>query len=257
MKKVLSIAGSDCSGGAGIQADLKTFCAHGVYGMSAITALTAQNTLGVTMVEEVSPEMVRAQLDAIFTDIVPDSVKIGMVSSSVIIEAIVEKLMEYQAVSIVLDPVMVSTSGSRLLNEEAMSVLIKKLMPLATMITPNLQEAECLCGFNIQSKEEMVLAAKKIAYFYKGHILIKGGHLDDCADDLLYVDGEVTWFLGEQIENPNTHGTGCTLSSAITSNLALGYDVQTSVKNAKLYITKALKANLDLGHGRGPLNHLV
>lgn len=257
MKKVLSIAGSDCSGGAGIQADLKTFCAHGVYGMSAITALTAQNTLGVTMVEEASPEMVRAQLDAIFTDIVPDSVKIGMVSSSVIIEAIVEKLMEYQAVSIVLDPVMVSTSGSRLLNEEAMSVLIKKLMPLATMITPNLQEAECLCGFNIQSKEEMVLAAKKIASFYKGHILIKGGHLDDCADDLLYVDGEVTWFLGEQIENPNTHGTGCTLSSAITSNLALGYDVQTSVKNAKLYITKALKANLDLGHGRGPLNHLV
>ena len=247
MKKVLSIAGSDCSGGAGIQADLKTFCAHGVYGMSAITALTAQNTLGVTMVEEVSPEMVRAQLDAIFTDIVPDSVKIGMVSSSVIIEAIVEKLMEYQAVSIVLDPVMVSTSGSRLLNEEAMSVLIKKLMPLATMITPNLQEAECLCGFNIQSKEEMVLAAKKIASFYKGQVMGTS-----CLDI-----GEVTWFLGEQIENPNTHGTGCTLSSAITSNLALGYDVQTSVKNAKLYITKALKANLDLGHGRGPLNHLV
>ncbi|MBC8610586.1 bifunctional hydroxymethylpyrimidine kinase/phosphomethylpyrimidine kinase [Massilimaliae timonensis] len=255
MKKVLTIAGSDCSGGAGIQADLKTMTAHKVYGMSVITALTAQNTTGVYGILEAGTEFVANQMDCVFTDIVPDAVKIGMVSSAPIIETIAKKLTEYQAKNIVLDPVMVSTSGSKLLSDDAMDALITKLIPLADIITPNLPEAECLCGFSIHTKEEMVRAAEAIAKFCKAAILIKGGHLSDTADDLLYTAGKTHWFSSSRVDNPNTHGTGCTLSSAIACNLAMGYPAETSVEHAKNYITGALQAGLDLGKGSGPLDH--
>ncbi|MCY6484193.1 bifunctional hydroxymethylpyrimidine kinase/phosphomethylpyrimidine kinase [Clostridium aestuarii] len=255
MKKVLTIAGSDCSGGAGVQADLKTIIAHKCYGMSVITALTAQNTTGVYGIEACSVDFVKNQMDCVFTDIFPDAVKIGMVSSIEIIEAIAQKLKEYKPKNIVVDPVMVATSGSKLLNDDAINKLLNELMPLATVITPNLFEAEILCGFQIKSIEDMVKAAKKIAENYDGHILIKGGHLEDNANDLLFSNGIIHWFEGEKIENPNTHGTGCTLSSAIASNLALGYNAEESIRNSKEYITGALKAKLDLGKGSGPLNH--
>lgn len=255
MKKVLTIAGSDCSGGAGIQADIKTMTAHKVYAMSAITALTAQNTTGVYGVLEVSPEFVGQQLDCIFTDIFPDAVKIGMVSNSKIIEIIVEKLIKYQVKNIVVDPVMIATSGSRLLNEEAMNAVITKLLPIANIITPNIPEAEALSGVPIKNTEDMLKAAELIATMLQGDVLIKGGHLTDTADDLLYSDNNATWVKGERIHNPNTHGTGCTLSSAIACNLAYRYSTLQSVINAKAYITGALKDGLDLGNGSGPLNH--
>lgn len=255
MKKVLTIAGSDCSGGAGIQADIKTMTAHKKYAMSAITALTAQNTTGVYGIFETDAEFVGKQLDCIFGDIVPDAIKIGMVSSADIIRVIADKLTQYRAKRIVLDPVMVSTSGSRLLSDNAMDALMTRLIPLADIMTPNIPEAECLCGFRIHHKSDMEPAAKKIAMFFPGAILIKGGHLLDCADDLLYLDGTPYWLSSERVDNPNTHGTGCTLSSAIACNLADGYSVQESVQRAKEYITGALKAQLDLGAGSGPLNH--
>lgn len=255
MKKVVTIAGSDSSGGAGIQADIKTMMAHGVYAMSAITALTAQNTTGVYDVLEATPEFVGEQMDCIFNDIRPDAVKIGMVSNIGIIEKIAEKLEEHGAENIVVDPVMVSTSGCALMSPDAQETLVKKLLPLADIITPNIPEAECLCGFEIKSTEDMVRAAEVIGKNLKGCVLIKGGHLTETADDLLYHQGELLWYRGERVDNPNTHGTGCTLSSAIASNLALGYDMKTSVKNAKDYITGALKDGLDLGKGSGPLNH--
>lgn len=255
MEKILTIAGSDCSGGAGIQADVKTITAHKMYAMSAITALTSQNTMGVQGVLEATPEFVAMQLDSIFTDIVPDAVKIGMVSNKNIISIIADKLIEYDVKKVVLDPVMVSTSGSKLLAEDAMEMLINKLMPLATVITPNIPEGECLCGFHIETREDMIKAVKKISTFYKGNILLKGGHLKDCSDDLLYENGQLTWFNGEKIDNPNTHGTGCTLSSAIACNIAVNRDLKECIKNSKEYITGALKANLNLGNGSGPLNH--
>lgn len=255
MEKILTIAGSDCSGGAGIQADVKTITAHKMYAMSAITALTSQNTMGVQGVLEATPEFVAMQLDSIFTDIVPDAVKIGMVSNKNIISIIADKLIEYGVKKVVLDPVMVSTSGSKLLAEDAMEMLINKLMPLATVITPNIPEGECLCGFHIETREDMIKAVEKISTFYKGNILLKGGHLKDCSDDLLYENGELTWFNGEKIDNPNTHGTGCTLSSAIACNIAVNNDLKECIKNSKEYITGALKANLNLGNGSGPLNH--
>lgn len=255
MKKVLTIAGSDSSGGAGIQADIKTITAHKLYAMSAITALTAQNTMGVKSILESTPEFLADQLDCIFQDIVPDAVKIGMVSSAELITVIAEKLEEYKAQKIVVDPVMVATSGSRLLTEGAQKELIEKLLPLATVITPNLKEAECLSGIEIHKKDDMVYAAQKISEGIRGAVLVKGGHLDDSADDLLYVDGGEIWIRGERIQNPNTHGTGCTLSSAIASNLAMGYSVEESVRNAKAYLSGALKDGMDLGHGSGPLNH--
>ncbi|WP_453990202.1 bifunctional hydroxymethylpyrimidine kinase/phosphomethylpyrimidine kinase [Bacillus nitroreducens] len=255
MKKVLTIAGSDSSGGAGIQADIKTITAHKMYAMSAITSLTAQNTMGVTGVLDSTPEFVGEQLDAIMTDIFPDSVKIGMVSSPGIIHKIVEKLEQYQPSNIVVDPVMISTSGSKLLSDSAMDALITRLIPLATIITPNIHEAEALAGMEIRTKEDMQVAAKKLSETYKGAILIKGGHLEDTADDLLYSEGEFTWFPGAKISNPNTHGTGCTLSSAIACNLANGEDIKTSIQEAKRYITGAIEAGLDLGKGSGPLNH--
>lgn len=255
MKKVLAIAGSDCSGGAGIQADLKTMTAHKVYGMSVITALTAQNTTGVFGVLESTPEFVAAQLDAVFTDIRPDAVKIGMVSNSRIIEVIVQKLREYEAVNIVVDPVMISTSGSKLLNDEAMEAVISRLIVCAGIITPNIPEAEALTGLHIESQQDMLAAAQKIAGMIPGAVLIKGGHLHDTANDLLFQNGQAHWFTSERVNNPNTHGTGCTLSSAIACNLALGHDLAASVQNAKDYVLGALRANLDLGRGSGPLNH--
>lgn len=255
MKKILSIAGSDCSGGAGIQADIKTTTAHKMYGMSVITALTAQNTTGVYGVMEATPEFVAQQLDAVFSDIFPDAIKIGMVSNKAIISIIADKLQEYEARNIVLDPVMIATSGSKLLNDDAMEMLITKLLPLATIITPNIPEAECLCGFHLKTKEDMQKAAVIISKSFHGHILIKGGHLEDSSDDLLYSSGEFYWFEQENINNPNTHGTGCTLSSAIACNLANGKGMKGSIAASKEYITGALKSNLNLGKGSGPLNH--
>lgn len=256
MKKVLTIAGSDSSGGAGIQADLKTMTVHGVYGMSVITALTAQNTMGVSSILEATPEFVGQQLDCIFTDIYPDAIKIGMVSNSKIIDVIVEKLKQYDAKNIVVDPVMIATSGSRLLSDEAMEAIVGKLIPIADIITPNIPEAQALCEMSINSTKDMEEAAKKISEMLKGAVLIKGGHLSDTADDLIYIDGRPIWVRGERIENPNTHGTGCTLSSAIACNLAQGLDVERSVIYAKDYLTGALKADLNFGKGRGPLNHM-
>ena len=255
MKKVLTIAGSDCSGGAGIQADLKTFMAHKCYGMSVITALTAQNTTGVYGIENCSTEFVKNQIDCVMNDITPDAIKIGMVSSVEIIEGIVDRLLAHKGKNIVVDPVMVATSGSRLIEDDAMESLLTKLMPLATVITPNLYEAELISGMTIETTDQMIEAAKIIAEKYQGHILIKGGHLTENANDLLYSEGQVIWFEGEKIDNTNTHGTGCTLSSAIASNLAMGFDVTESVRNAKAFISGAIADKMDLGKGRGPLNH--
>lgn len=256
MHKSLTIAGSDSSGGAGIQADLKTMTVLGVYGMSAITALTAQNTTGVQSIFEVAPKFLEDELDSIFTDIFPDSVKIGMVSNADLIRVISKKLREYNAKNIVVDPVMVSTSGSKLMADDAKDTLFSELFKVADIITPNIPEAEALTGQSIKSKDDMVEAAKKIGEFFDGYVLLKGGHSTDDADDLLYNNSEKIWIKGEHIENPNTHGTGCTLSSAIASYLAMGHDVPESVRLAKEFITGAISAKLDLGKGRGPLNHM-
>lgn len=255
MKIALTIAGSDSSGGAGIQADIKTMITNGVYAMSAITALTAQNTMGVTDIMEVSPEFLGEQLDAVFCDIRPDAVKIGMLPSSDLMIKTAEKLKEYQAENIVLDPVMVSTSGSKLMKEDAMIVLKEKLFPFASLLTPNIPEAEILSDMSIESEKDMIAAAKKISETYGCAVLCKGGHQLNDANDLLYRDGTWRWFYGKRIENPNTHGTGCTLSSAIASNLAKGFDLDTSVERAKAYISEALEDMLDLGKGSGPMNH--
>ncbi len=255
MKKILTIAGSDCSGGAGIQADIKTITMHGMYAMSAITALTAQNTTGVYAISNCTPEFVKNQLDCIFNDIRPDAVKIGMVSEVEIIDAIAQKLTEHKAVNIVADPVMVATSGSRLISESAEKALLTRLLPLADIITPNLEEAKALTGINIRTKEDMETAAKALAEQLPCAIVIKGGHLDDTADDLLYDCGKAIWIRGERIDNPNTHGTGCTFSSAIACSLALTGDKARAVENAKKYLSGTIRAKLDLGKGRGPLCH--
>lgn len=255
IKTVLTIAGSDSSGGAGIQADLKTMLANGVYGMSAITALTAQNTIGVTAISEVTPEFLGQQLDAVFTDIFPDAVKTGMMSNAELIEVIAERLSFYKAKNIVVDPVMVATSGARLISENAITILKERLLPAATVVTPNIPEAEVLSGMKITSKSNMEKSASYINKTYGCAVLLKGGHSICDADDLLYENGEATWFEGVRIDNPNTHGTGCTLSSAIASNLAKEYDLKTAVRLAKEYISGALSAMLDLGNGSGPLNH--
>ncbi len=255
MKTALTIAGSDSSGGAGIQADLKTMTANGVYAMSAITALTAQNTTGVQGIFEVSPAFLAQQIDSIFTDIYPDAVKIGMVSSVELIEVIAEKLKQYDAKNIVLDPVMVATSGSRLISENAIETLKAKLIPLASVLTPNIPEAEVLSDMEIRTEDDMITAAAKISDTYQCTVLLKGGHQLNDANDLLYRNGESKWFYGKRIDNPNTHGTGCTLSSAIASNLAKGYEMDTAVERAKEYISGALAAMLDLGKGSGPMKH--
>ena len=252
---VLTIAGSDSSGGAGIQADLKTMLACGVYGMSAITALTAQNTKDVAAVARTSPEILAAQLDSIFTDIFPAALKTGMVFDSELIQVIAEKLKSYGAKNIVVDPVMVATSGARLLNESAIDALKEKLLPLASLITPNLMEAEVLAGMEIMSHEDMETAAQKLHENYGCNVLCKGGHRLQDADDLLYTAEVTHWLKAEHIENPNTHGTGCTLSAAIASFLAKGEPLPQAAGLAKDYITGALKAGLDLGQGAGPLHH--
>lgn len=255
MKTALTIAGTDSSGGAGVQADIKTMTANGVYAMSAITALTAQNTTGVQGIYEVSPVFLAQQLDSVFTDIRPDAVKIGMVSSTGLIEIIAQKLQEYAAENIVVDPVMVATSGSRLISDDAIGALKERLLPLATVLTPNIPEAEVLSGMAIRTPDDMVAAARAISEQYHCAVLCKGGHQLNDANDLLWRDGTAKWFNGKRIDNPNTHGTGCTLSSAIASNLAKGYDLDASVQKAKNYISGALGAMLDLGRGRGPMNH--
>ena len=255
MKKVLTIAGSDSSGGAGIQADIKTMTANNVYAMSAITALTAQNTTGVTGIVNIAPEFVKSQLEMIFEDIFPDAIKIGMVSSPEIVEAIEYELVKYKAKNIVLDPVMVATSGSNLVENSAIKIMQEKLFPLAKVITPNIPEAEVLSGIKIKDEKDMERAAKII---YENHgcaVLLKGGHSINDANDLLYENGKAKWFFGKRIDNKNTHGTGCSLSSAIASNLAKGYTTEESVQRAKNYISDALLAMLDIGKGSGPLNH--
>ena len=256
MKTALTIAGSDSSGGAGIQADIKTMTANGVYAMSAVTALTAQNTTGVYGILESTPEFLASQLDCIFTDIFPDAVKTGMVSSTGLIEVIADKLKQYKAKNIVVDPVMVATSGSRLISQEAVDALKELLLPLATVLTPNIPEAEVLSGLTISGPADMERAAQAIGETYGCAVLCKGGHDLNDANDLLWRDGTCKWFHGRRIDNPNTHGTGCTLSSAIASNLAKGYDLDTAVERAKAYLSGALAAMLDLGAGQGPMDHL-
>ena len=255
MNTALTIAGSDSSGGAGIQADIKTMTANGVYAMSAITALTAQNTLGVQGIFEVTPEFLALQLDSIFTDIRPDAVKMGMVSSAGLISTIAAKLKEYKAGNIVVDPVMVATSGARLISEDAIGTLKAELLPLATVLTPNIPETEVLAEMEVKSADDMIKAAELISDRYGCAVLCKGGHNLNDANDLLYADGKHRWFNGVRINNPNTHGTGCTLSSAIASNLAKGYELEASVERAKEYISGALAAMLNLGAGSGPMNH--
>lgn len=255
MQKVLSIAGSDCSGGAGIQADIKTITAHKLYAMSVVTALTAQNTLGVEAVMEIPAEFIAKQLDSVFEDIVPDSVKIGMTSCQDVIAVIADKLTAYGAKHIVVDPVMVSTSGCRLISEHAIDTLKQKLLPLAEIITPNIPEAEVLSGINIKDERDMIAAGKLLCQRYGCAVLVKGGHRSDNATDIFCQNGEVVRFCAERIDNPNTHGTGCTLSSAIASNLAMGISLAESVQNAKAYLLGALKAGLNLGKGAGPLDH--
>ena len=253
---VLSIAGSDSSGGAGIQADIKTMTMNGVFAMSAVTALTAQNTTGVTDILEATPEFLAAELDAVFTDIRPDAVKVGMVSSAGLIELIAAKLREYGARHVVVDPVMVATSGAKLLRDDAIGTLKAALLPLAEVVTPNIPEAEILSGLEIKGAEDMEAAARKISAEYGCAVLCKGGHQTNDANDLLCrPDGETRWFLGRRIDNPNTHGTGCTLSSAIAANLAKGFCLEDSVERAKAYLSGALAAMLDLGRGSGPMDH--
>ncbi|HIV17023.1 MAG TPA: bifunctional hydroxymethylpyrimidine kinase/phosphomethylpyrimidine kinase [Candidatus Alectryocaccobium stercorigallinarum] len=255
MKTALSIAGSDCSGGAGIQADIKTMTVNGVYAMSAVTALTAQNTTGVSDIMDATPEFLAKQLDMIFTDIYPDAVKIGMVSAAELIEVIADKLTQYGAKHIVVDPVMVATSGSKLLKSDALDTLTKRLLPLAEIVTPNIPEAQILAEIDIKSKAAMEASAAIICEKYGCNVLLKGGHDLNDANDLLYTKGYVKWFEGRRIDNPNTHGTGCTLSSAIAANLAKGYSLDEAVKRSKEYISGALAAMLDLGKGSGPMNH--
>ena len=255
MRTALTIAGSDTCGGAGIQADIKTMTANGVYAMSAITALTAQNTTGVTGIMDVTPEFLKLELDTVITDIRPDAVKIGMVSASELIRVISETIRNYELTNVVVDPVMVATSGARLISEDAIGTLKECLLPLATVLTPNIPEAEVLSGMEIKSAEDMVRAAEMISKNYGCAVLCKGGHNLNDANDLLYRNGSCRWFKGRRINNPNTHGTGCTLSSAIASNLAKGYDLDTAVEKAKNYISGALAAMLDLGKGSGPMNH--
>ncbi len=255
MKTVLTIAGSDSSGGAGIQADIKTVTVNGVYAMSAITALTAQNTVGVRSIMESTPEFLKDQIDAVFEDIRPDAVKTGMVPSAALIRAVAERLAYYKAENVVVDPVMVATSGSALMKTGAVSALTEKLLPLATLVTPNVPEAEVLSGEHIQSTADMERVAKRLGDTYGCAVLLKGGHRVSDANDLLYTKSGYRWFEGKRIDNPNTHGTGCTLSSAIAANLAKGYDLEASIRRAKEYITGALAAMLDLGKGAGPMDH--
>ena len=255
LKTALSIAGSDCSGGAGIQADIKTMTMNGVYAMSAITALTAQNTTGVIAIQESTSDFLKQQIDAVFQDIYPDAVKIGMVASSELICVIADRLRHYHAKNVVIDPVMVASAGSSLMKQNAVQTLIKELFPISTLVTPNIPEAQVLSGITIANKEDMIAAAKQIGVSNHCAVLLKGGHSINDANDLLYANGELRWFEGKRINNPNTHGTGCTLSSAIAANLAKGFTLAESIQRAKDYICGALAAMLNLGKGSGPMTH--
>lgn len=289
MRTALTIAGSDSSGGAGIQADIKTMMANGVYAMSAVTALTAQNTTGVTGIMNVSPAFLEMELDSVFTDISPDAVKTGMISSAPLIRSIVRKLKEYHAGHIVVDPVMAATSGARLIDEDAVGELIRSLIPLADIVTPNIPETEVLSGLSVTDPASMEKAARIIGDSCGCAVLVKGGHSTGCADDLLYIpaadktdshigvagnttadtrdiadrkpvpgspsEPQLIWFRGKRIPSSNTHGTGCTLSSAIAANLAKGFPRAEAVRRAKAYISGAIAAGLDLGHGSGPVDH--
>ncbi len=255
MDPILTIAGSDCSGGAGIQADLKTIMAHGAYGMSVITALTAQNTTGVFGVRPVEPEWIGAQLDAVFTDIVPRAVKVGMIADEAGVQAVADKLRWYDAQLVVIDTILVSTSGTRLMKEKALQRARKELFPLAALLTPNIPEAEVLAGISICDEDAMQRAAKVIGEAYECAVLVKGGHRDGAADDLLYDSGHFYWLRAQRIDNPNTHGTGCTLSAAAACNLAAGLSIPAALEKAKKYLTGAILAGLDLGQGNGPLHH--
>ena len=258
MKHLLTVAGSDSSGGAGIQADLKTFAAHGVFGMSVITAVTAQNTCGVTMVQDMTPEMITAQIDAVFSDIRVDGVKIGMVSRSESIHAIAEGLKKWQPPVIVLDPVMISKSGYPLLQPEACAALIRELLPLATLLTPNLPEAEAICGFSIKTGNEMEQAAANITALGAKAVLVKGGHLEgSSADDFLFNGTQGVWLPGVRIQTGHTHGTGCTLSSALAANLAKGLSLEEAVRAGKRYVTTAIEHGIALGKGHGPTHHFA
>lgn len=255
MKVALTIAGSDSSGGAGIQADLKSMSLNGVFAESVITALTAQNTTGVSGIMDVTSDFLEKQMDAVFTDIFPDAVKIGMVSDKDLIRTIASKLKEYGAKNIVLDPVMVATSGSKLLKDDAIDALKEELFPLALLITPNIPEAELISSLKIRDEADMEEAAHKIYEEYGVNVLLKGGHRINDANDYLYANGSGIWIKGERIDNPNTHGTGCTLSSAIAANLAKGYELEESIRKAKKYLQGCLKDGLNLGKGSGPMNH--
>ena len=255
MKKVLSIAGSDPSGGAGIQADIKTITAHKLYAMAVIVSLTAQNTREVSGILGCSSEFVKAQLDAVLSDITPDSIKLGMLLNADIMRSVAKSLKEYDCKNIVLDPVMVATSGARLMDESALNLYIEELIGMARIVTPNLPEASILSGIEIKNIDDMRLAAMKIKGYGCDSVLIKGGHTIGDATDLLYKDGKFSEFKADRIDTKNTHGTGCTLSSAIACNIANGLIIEESVKNAKDYVTNALKSNLSIGHGNGPIDH--
>jgi len=256
MKKVLTIAGSDSCGGAGIQADLKTMSALGVYGMSVITAITAQNTIGVQNVQEISLELIEAQIRSIFDDITVDAVKIGMVSNPEIIKLIKKLLLEYKVKNIVLDPVMVSKSGYYLLKEEAQEEL-KALISLTDLVTPNIPEAEIISSINIENENDMKKAALKIKSLGAKNVLVKGGHRCNDANDVLLFGEEFLTLKGKRILTDNTHGTGCTLSSAIASHIAKGYDLQEAVMLSKEYITKAIENSFPIGEGVGPVGHFI
>ena len=257
IKKVLSIAGSDCSGGAGIQADLKTFAAHGVFGMSVITSVVAENTVHMSGYQDINPDIIAKQIDDVFSDIAPDAVKIGMLSCSDIMRTVFDRLKSWRPINIVVDPVMYCKNGSRLMSKDAINTLISVITPMADILTPNIPEAEVLSGIKINSSEDMISAARIIGEITSAAILIKGGHLTDSADDLLYADGKCTWMKAKRINNNNTHGTGCTLSSAIACELAAGNDIVTAVKNAKDYVYRAIGKGLNLGKGDGPLWHNI
>ena len=257
MKKVLTIAGSDSCGGAGIQADLKAMSALGVYGMSVITAVTVQNTMGVFGVQEISKEIVQGQMKAIFDDIEVDAIKVGMLSSSEITKAISQVLREYNIKNIVIDPVMVSKSKYKLLKDEAIEAL-KEFISLGTLVTPNIPEAEILADMVIKTEEDMIDAGRKIQSFGAKNVLIKGGHREDnCTDILLLENGEIKKYFGERINTINTHGTGCTISSAIASLIGKGYPIEEAVAISKEYITTAIKNSFSIGHGVGPVGHFI
>jgi hydroxymethylpyrimidine/phosphomethylpyrimidine kinase len=255
--KALTIAGSDSGGGAGIQADLKTFSAFRVFGMSVLTAVTAQNSVGVHGVHEVPPAFVAAQLDAVLGDFGADAVKIGMLSSSPIIGAVAGRLGTYERGPIVLDPVMVAKSGDPLLRPDARDALARELLPLAFVVTPNLPEAAALAGMAVETEQDMEDAARRIHRLGPRHVLVKGGHLKDAATDLLFDGSGFTRFSVERLESSSTHGTGCTFSSAIAAGLARGTALEHAVREAKAYVTAAIREGLRPGRGVGVLRHFV